>query len=617
MSIVKHDQPLDLNTLEKQFEPKPEDIKNDYNPFRLSKINTYNPIYSRLFNEKKDLDMASLSHRYHIKDLFSVMDVWWEGEGKGEGGSVVNKNIFVKSAPLLDPIRYMIGKYETRAENFVFPSAAGGIEDMDGITNKKLADPNNASYVDNFFCFLTSQLLTHHGFVHGIEYYGSLSGVQQKYKFDISDDFDYLCNSTFFVNNNKRLYVLDNEDMNASIRDVGDTRTNKSKLTVHSVRNLSAASVENLGIDGSGEGRGDLVVEDLETEGGDPFGLEEIYVKNADNDTFTVGGDGSEDESESESEEGEGDDGSDEGSDGSLNYSSNGSVEEGDDDGSWETEDGSGSNNAHNGSDTDCSGSDEDKKEYAFINDFPVQLICLEKCEGTLDELLENDHLSCKEGIAALFQIIMILITYQKAFHFTHNDLHTNNIMYVQTDREYLWYKYENQVWRVPTYGKIYKIIDFGRGIYKYKQNLFCSDSFATDGDAATQYNFEPYMVANKPRIEPNYSFDLCRLGCSIYDFIIDDDCDVDGFVGMDDFQRVVHSWCRDDNGKNVLYKRNGEERYHNFRLYKMIARTVHGHTPVSQLSLAVFKVFLVGGPGAMLPKNDKLIDIDRIPCYV
>ena len=69
---------------------------------------------------------------------------------------------------------------------------------------------------------------------------------------------------------------------------------------------------------------------------------------------------------------------------------------------------------------------------------------------------------------------------------------------------------------------KIFKIIDFGRAIYKYKGKLICSDSFHKDGDAATQYNFEPYYNDRKPIIEPNYSFDLCRLGCSIYDFIME-----------------------------------------------------------------------------------------------
>ena len=31
------------------------------------------------------------------------------------------------------------------------------------------------------------------------------------------------------------------------------------------------------------------------------------------------------------------------------------------------------------------------------------------------------------------------------------------------------------------------------------------------------------YLNENKPRIDPNYSFDLCRLGCSLFDYFIDD----------------------------------------------------------------------------------------------
>ena len=294
-----------------------------------------------------------------------------------------------------------------------------------------------------------------------------------------------------------------------------------------------------------------------------------------------------------------------------INYSTDGD-EDGDENKNddWETEE-----ETDDGDDTDISNDSgsqchTDEKEFAYINNFPVQLICIEKCEGTFDELLENDNnFTENEGICALFQIIMILLAYQKSFHFTHNDLHTNNIMYINTNVEFLFYKYKNNYYKVPTYGKIYKIIDFGRAIYRYNKNLFCSDSFSHEGDASTQYNCEPYMNENKARIDPNYSFDLCRLGCSIFDFIIDD-CDVD-FSQLNDFQKIVYTWCQDDNGKNVLYKRNGEERYHNFKLYKMIARTVHQHTPEAQLERSVFKQYLIENV-----VNDTMIDIDVIPCY-
>ena len=239
-------------------------------------------------------------------------------------------------------------------------------------------------------------------------------------------------------------------------------------------------------------------------------------------------------------------------------------------------------------------------------------MIFLEKCAGTLDQLFvkklaNNDHLA-----SALFQVVMILITYQKMFHFTHNDLHTNNIMYVETEVEFLYYKYAGKHYKVPTYGRIFKIIDFGRAIYKVQGKTFCSDSFAPGGDASTQYNFEPFLNKKKPRLEPNYSFDLCRLGCSIYDFILDIEDELDENFIPDDFQSLIMDWVRDDNGKNVIYKKSGEERYPNFKLYKMIARTVHHKTPESQLEKPFFKEFQWTGE-----TTEPTIDIDSFPCYV
>ena len=91
-----------------------------------------------------------------------------------------------------------------------------------------------------------------------------------------------------------------------------------------------------------------------------------------------------------------------------------------------------------------------------------------------------------------------MLITYQKAFHFTHNDLHTNNVMYNEKDKKYINYHYNGQYWQIPTYGKIYKIIDYGRAIYSYQGKEIISDSFFKTGDAAGQYNFSIFHNKNK-----------------------------------------------------------------------------------------------------------------------
>ena len=240
----------------------------------------------------------------------------------------------------------------------------------------------------------------------------------------------------------------------------------------------------------------------------------------------------------------------------------------------------------------------------------------MESCENTFDELIASNELSEEEWLSAFMQIIMILLTYQKAFSFTHNDLHTNNVMYNCTDKKYIYYCYKNQYYKVPTFGRLFKIIDFGRAIYKYKGNLFCSDSFENGGDAATQYNTEPYFNDKKTRIDPNYSFDICRLACSIFDYLVEDISNVKYLENKNPIVKLVVEWCSDDKGINLLYKTNGEDRYPEFKLYKMIARCSHNHTPENQLTRPEFSKFIVpfNSISKMKGAVENLINIDKIP---
>jgi hypothetical protein len=321
-----------------------------------------------------------------------------------------------------------------------------------------------------------------------------------------------------------------------------------------------------------------------------------------------------------------------------------------------------------NHSESECPPVDDEENEtlYAYIDQFPVQMICMETCEGTLDQLFMHQILNPSnfdtEGASMMFQVVATLVAYQKAFRFTHNDLHTNNIMWVSTPIDYLYYQIQGQTYRVPTYNRIYKIIDFGRAIYEFQGQRFCSDSFASpEGDAATQYNCEPYLITSKPIIEPNPSFDLCRLACAIYDFLMDSDEtvteeeyeeedaeeededtedeeeeDEEGSVWEDEgdegdegdeeedeipdtlFAQLIMEWCEDDKGKNMLYKKSGKERYPYFKLYQMIARTVHRHVPIQQIHNPLFEPFLISK--GTLPfknrKSDIYIDLDALPDY-
>jgi hypothetical protein len=259
------------------------------------------------------------------------------------------------------------------------------------------------------------------------------------------------------------------------------------------------------------------------------------------------------------------------------------------------------------------SNDDDEEEIFCYIDKFPVKMIILESCENTLDDYIISKKIKDDEWESIVLQILFTLITYQKVFEFTHNDLHTNNIVYVSTEKKYLYYKYDNTHYKIPTFGKIYKIIDFGRAIYKFKNKFICSDSYSDSGDATTQYNCEPYLNKNKPIIGPNYSFDLCRLGCSLFDYFIDDLDDIKKLKSP--IKKIIIEWVFDDNNKNILYKNNGSERYPDFKLYKMIARAVHKHTPQEVLKKSLFDNYKIAKK--KINNTHEIFNIDNLPCMV
>ena len=265
--------------------------------------------------------------------------------------------------------------------------------------------------------------------------------------------------------------------------------------------------------------------------------------------------------------------------------------ETGSDTGSGDT--GSDTGSGDTGSDTGSYESD-DEQLIVKIKDFPVQAILLEKCVSTLDHIMMTDELTKDEWNSILFQVIMTLIIYQKMFDFTHNDLHTNNVMFIETTEEFIYYLFDEQYYKVPTYGRIFKIIDFGRAIYKFRGELICSDSFHPKGDAATQYNFPPYYNPEKQTVEPNFSFDLCRFACALFDYFIYDLRKVEKLCKSDPIIELIVKWTTDDKGRNILYKSSGEERYPDFKLYKMISRSVHGHIPSNEIRNPLFDVYKI-----------------------
>ena len=578
----------------------------------LSKTQNYIPIYARFFNlNDTNYNSINLNNKWFISSINTERNdeendnIFMCRIKNMDNSKVKDKEVFFKMAPLLDPYKYMIGKYDISNEKlFNLPKLNSTIEDC----NAKFIDTNNAGYVDGLFLFLSSQLRQTFKFIHGVDYYGSFLAIKNDFKINVFDDIDYLNNSEFFNKNKNILFKIDEYEHLFQ-----QEQTKLKPLTIgNNISLKSLDSVDNGIFDEVFEEENTIDLNYLKD-----MSIDLVDITNANNNTninmhidnqVTLKSNStcSSRSSHTNDEDLEHCENCDEDNEvfdsgseknGEKNSDSTGEKENDDDndDDDWD---------------------DEEERINVTIPKFPVQVIGMEYCENTFDDLILSNELSEDEWISAFMQIIMILITYQKAFNFTHNDLHTNNVMYNETDKKYLYYCYKKKYYKVPTFGRIFKIIDFGRSIFKFDGKVFCSDSFQTGGDAATQYNTEPYFNEKKPRLEPNYSFDLCRLACSIFDYVIDDFEEMTDLSKINDpIKRLIFEWCLDDKGINMLYKTNGVERYPDFKLYKMIARCVHNHTPQAQLERPEFDKF--SKFDGDIKNIDEIINIDKIPSHV
>lgn len=635
-----------------------------------AKLQNYIPTYKHFFVlNHTNYNSINLTGQWFLKKIHAYDEeshTYSAVVENTQNGKTKNVDLFIKNAPLLDPVKYMVGVHHHELDQLTnlprvtegpAAAAATGAPVVGGVI-PKVNDPSNASYVDNLFNVVNSQLLEK-GFVHGIEWYGSFLGIKQDFECNIYDDLDYLFHSKYFLKHVGSLFHVPKEildevqkpslkiDEEAVVPSALDDIEDITGLDpVSAVSAMSAPSVEvSLGSLSllEAEPVTDLVDADLllvddearksEKDGegadGDAEGEEEedafsnssyssrtsytneyTDMLSASQDRRMLGGGGGladdyeEDEGCPELVEsyhgGEGAAGAGRRLEKEENVVSDGSDDDEDENGDEKGEDGS-------------MGSDYDDEEYipATIPAFPVQLICIEACEATLDELMLNNELNEHELFSCMMQIIMILATYQKLYQFTHNDLHSNNVMFVETNKKYLQYEYQGKKYLVPTYGKIYKIIDFGRSIFTIQNQVFCGDCYQRHGDAYSQYNFGPCLNETKPLVPPNYSFDLCRLACNMFDHLITHMSELENVSALSPFKQLVVRLCTDDRGLNVLYKRTHEERYPCFKLYKMISRTVHNHTPDRLLETPDFAKYL--HDGASLPAGVSKKEV----CYV
>jgi hypothetical protein len=278
--------------------------------------------------------------------------------------------------------------------------------------NKKILDPENQAYIDVLGSSLVSKLNGMYNSPHFCKFYGCFRAVADKYKYDLAEDLDDIRFTSWFWNSlDKKEFVL-------------------HMIEKSTGRSLSLDEIKSI------------------------LKPDDEYLENSDSED-------SETESECESE--------------NVSVSTNGEIEEVSlDSMSVESETmvltkkKADSLNSESSDSSVCDVYDV----FIELQQMPIVVMYIEKCEGTIDELLDDKApIGSKDDellwTAWVFQIIAALCQLQGDLKLTHNDLHTNNILWKKTDDEFLFYKdTSGKCYKVPTYGRIFTIIDYGRAIF-------------------------------------------------------------------------------------------------------------------------------------------------------
>ena len=177
----------------------------------LSKAQNYIPIYKKFFSlNETNYNGINLNNKWFLSSVKGQIDNdchLYDCRIKNNlNDKVKDVEMFFKLAPLMDPYKYLIGKYNANDEKlYTLPQFTSTTDEC----VEKILDSNNSAYVDGLFFFLTSNLIHTHNFFHGVDYYGSFLAIKNDFKMNIYDDIDYLNESTYFNKNKNILFKVD------------------------------------------------------------------------------------------------------------------------------------------------------------------------------------------------------------------------------------------------------------------------------------------------------------------------------------------------------------------------------------------------------------------------
>ena len=534
-------------------------LKNDFeHNLQINNIQSYFPILS-LFLEFYNESNTSfiLNSTYLVTKLIEPIKVKKDDSYIKNffDATILNKytnektdqKIFTKILPILNVSQAMMNDYNTY-HNSKLPNI------FHNLTNKKINNYNNSAYIDSFFSFLGSKLTEENKCPTFPLFFGTFTGIADEFMYDISEEYNSIKQTSWYKKNVNKHFKIHNTDIDSNTFE----NINIECSDIHDI-------LKEYNSDGEAESN---PPSDGEVESHPPSDGEAESKPPSDDEAESNPPSDGEAESKPPSD-GEAD------SDSNSNISSN-MLQHYD-------------SLSLCSSKLSLSNSDIYELNYCCFVDFPVQINCIEMLSYTLDNYIDNtnNNISDEEWTSILFQTCFGLAVAQKQYDFVHNDLHSSNIMFNDTSKEYMYYNFKGNYFKLPTFGKITKIIDFGRATFNYKNKLFFSDVFRKNGEAEGQYNYPYYNNLDKCKIKPNKSFDLSRLATTI----------IEHFDKDSDLYKLLKLWCMDKHGNFLMDLED------DFNLYRTIAKYVKSAVPKNQINKLIFKKFIVNKSD--IPENE------------
>ncbi len=235
--------------------------------------------------------------------------------------------------------------------------------------------------------------------------------------------------------------------------------------------------------------------------------------------------------------------------------------------------------------------------EYIELKDYPTYLLATEKGDLDIDYLYDRNKLDYNFIKSLIFQIFSAVISMHNIFGIKHNDLHLSNVMLKITDKTHIYYKYEQKYYKVPTFGYIVKIIDWGRATYEFNNKIGFNEIFSHHGDCFGQYSDNRINNKNRKPIELNTNkwTDIIMVSHSLLNLLED--------YRDSDIGKFLYEQITDEKNKKL--------NIHDFSfdLYKTISKSKIRIFPRKLFNNNLFKKYKVSKD--LIPKDEKIYIID------